>query len=562
MSHRSILHAASVGLIALAIAPQTSRAAPQVELQGWEGPALLVPNPGPGVVYFRLVARASWGSDAPRDRARYALQTTRTDGAVETRSLASDEGPGSRRLTVLVPAASVRNLRPEAVQVRMVVVDPTSGGAWSNELTAGIAQFPTPPVPGAATEAGPFGWGRPLESGAARPLPRPGPDGLSFVRIASTPGAPGFFLATTEASNAPVGQRLTGYDPRAGRSDEFALEDPAQPAVNLTPKRAQDYFDALKQADKTGPSYRLPTQEEWLRAARAGKETAFWWGDEATHPEGANFLGAEPALADDTTAPALPRSETFVANAWGLVHTFGNVAEWATVPDGGFARLGGHFRTEPMAPLPEVGVPDAETLGPDPYVGVRPAFDMSAAQGATLVREALRGAAGLKAIQVAFDPDRATATLTGAVADAGDRGRADRLLRPLWWLSAVENQLTSPTVDPGLLARLDPPSGPARRIRPLARVVDEIPVAVRWASPLPVQGSEWWVNVFSTDGGHFAHVLIEPRPGASRTVAVLLDRASVPAAGTPLTVVLSLGAPASSLSDPRVVSNFVSIQAP
>jgi hypothetical protein len=561
--HRSIRLAACVGLTTLVIpvADVRAQAGPPVELRGWAGPARLVPNRGPGEVDFELVADASWSRDVPRDRSLYAIRTTLPDGQVQTRSFPINEGPGARRLTVLVPTASVRNLRPEAVLVQVVVADATSGAPLSNTLTANINQFPSPDVPGAAAAAGPFGWGRPLESGGARPLPRPGPDGLSFVRIASAPDAPGFFLATTEASNAQVGKRLTGHDPRAGRSDEFSLEDPDQPAVNLTAKKAQDYVGALGEADSTGLSYRLPSQAEWLRAARAGRDTAFWWGNEPTHPEGANFLGAEPALKEDTTAPALPYPETFAANPWGLSHTFGNVAEWATGASGGFVRLGGHFRTEPASPLPEDGVSDAGTLGPDPYVGVRPAFVLSADQGAKLLREALGKDSRLANLQVAFDPDRATATLTGEVGEAADRGRADRLLRSFWWLAAVDNRLTMPTVPPGLLALLTPPAGPARRIRPLARVVDEVPVPVQWANPLPVEGTEWYVNVYTPDGGHVAHVLVEPRPGA-RTVTVLVDRARVPTPGTPLTVTLSLGAPAPHLGDPRIVSNPASIVTP
>ncbi|HEX8200537.1 MAG TPA: SUMF1/EgtB/PvdO family nonheme iron enzyme [Isosphaeraceae bacterium] len=560
---RSILLAACVGLTTLVTCPATVRAqaGPPVELRRWAGPATLVANRGPGEVDFELVAEATWGREAARDRSLYAIRTTLPDGQIRTRSFPPNEGPGARRLTVLVPAASVRNLRPEQVIVQAVVVDAATGAPLSNTLLGGIAQFPTPEVPGAAIAAGPFGWGRPLEPGGARLLARPGPDELRFVRIAPTGSAPAVFLATTEANNAQVGKRLSGYDPRAGRSDEFALEDPDQPAVNLSAQRAQDYLGALGEADETGVSYRLPTQAEWLRAARADRDSAFWWGDEPTHPEGANFLGPEPALKEDATAPALPYPETVEANAWGLSHTFGNVAEWATGASGGFVRLGGHFRTEPASPLPEVGVEDANTTGPDPYVGVRPAFELSADRGAQLLRDVLRADPRLANVQVAFDPDRVAATLTGEVGDPADRDLADRRLQAVWWLAAVDNQLTAPTVPPGLLATLNPPAGPARRLRPLARVVDAVPVPVRWASPLPVAGTEWYVNVYTPDGGHLAHALVEPRPG-TRAVTVLVDRARVPTPGTPLLVALSLGAPAPVSGDPRVVSNVAPIATP
>ena len=84
---------------------------------------------------------------------------------------------------------------------------------------------------------------------------------------------------------------------------------------------------------------------------------------------------------------------------------------------------------------------------------------------------------------------------------------------------------------------------------------------MQWSNPLPVAGSEWYVNVYTPDGGHLAHALVELRPGA-RTVAVLVDRSRVPTPGTSLSVALSLGAPAPYQGDPRVVSNVASIVTP
>ena len=93
-------------------------------------------------------------------------------------------------------------------------------------------------------------------------------------------------------------------------------------------------------------------------------------------------------------------------------------------------RLGGHFRTEPATPLPEIAVENDETTGPDPYVGVRPAFDLTAEAGAALLSRALGGDRRLAGLRVAFDPERATATLTGALPESSLRRAADRRHQP------------------------------------------------------------------------------------------------------------------------------------
>jgi hypothetical protein len=553
-------------LFALAQGPTNGRAATLVSLTHWEGPAVLFPHHAPGIEYYSLIARAHWerGASAP---GIYNLQVVLPDGQIEARAI-PDQEVSARRLTVLVRASAVRNLRPEQVVVRASVLDAISGATVSNILSATIADFPHPASEGTTADNGPFGWGEPLPvpTGQARTLPRPSPDGFTFVRIPAGDDVPGFFLATTEATNAQVTRRLNGYDPKAGRSDEFALEDPAQPAIGLTPKRAQEYLAATGKADPSGVSYRLPSQAEWLRAARAGSSSAFWWGDEPTHPAGANLLGAEPALPNDTTAPARPSEgvKGFEPNPWGLFHTFGNVAEWATTPSGGFVRLGGHFRTEPASPLPEVAVEGEDATGPDPYVGIRPAFDLTAETGAELIRRALRGNALLADVSVTFDPDRATATLTGTLPEPSLRRAADRRLELIWFLAAVENQIVTPTPAPGQLATLGSPAGPVRRITPLGRWVYEIPVSVRWADPLPVSGSEWWVNIYPAGGAHFAHRLVEIASNDTRKVTVAIERARMTAAGlpvdAPVSIALSLGAEAPTPTDPHVVSNVVPLR--
>ena len=321
-----------------------ARSQPVAELSRWNGPARLIPNRGPGESYFRIDAAARFLPRAARITSGLAVRTRLPDGRTETRSPAPGEGPQAGWVPVYVPARAVMNLRPDRVVLGATLVRVSDGAALSNELLADIEDFPTPASGNAPADPGPFGWGRPLDPHRAAALARPGPDGLRFVRVPAAGPLAAFFIATTEISNAQMSARLRGYAPPANRSDEFPLESPSQPAFGLTPERAEEYVRTLSQVDAAGIRYRLPTRDEWNRAARAGRASAYWWGDEPTYPAGANYLGPEPALRIDATAPT---AELFEPNPWGLLHTFGNVAEWAVLSPGRFVRLGGHFRTEP-----------------------------------------------------------------------------------------------------------------------------------------------------------------------------------------------------------------------
>lgn len=541
-----------------------------VELDRWHDRAFLARNPGPGEEDFILTAEAAWDRSAARDFNRFKIRIVLPNGQVLVRALSPDEAPPSPDLSVLIPASAVRNLRPEAVRLRVVVLDATSNTPVSNELEATIEDFPTPASGLPRPDTGPFGWGTPLDvaSGRAALVPTPGLDGLEFVLLPNSSSASATYLAVTEATNRQVGARLKGYDPAAGRSDEFPLEAPNQPALNMTPERAREYLSALGAADKSGVQYRLPTRAEWLQAARAGRSSAFWWGDESTHPEGANFLGPEPALKNDTTAPSVPSPAlpSFVRNPWGLAHTFGNVAEWASDPSGGFARLGGHFRTQPAAPLPEPVVTDPKSIGDDAFVGIRPAVEISAKAGAETAEALLKRDRSLAGVSARFDPQRSTIVLTGEVAEPAQRRLADQRLKSLWWVAAVENRLTTPTLGKGLLARLGKRTADARSIAPLGNIIEIAPHAVQWANPLPVSGSEWWVNLYVPRGGHVAYVMDEPRPARSVTLDLMLDFAKLRAAnltpGDVVSVALSLGAAAPSPRDPHVVSNVLTIPRP
>ena len=542
-----------------------------VTLDGWAGIGTLVPGAGQKGDLVRLIAEASWDAGAPRDPLRYAIRATFPDGHSETQHFPIEEPPGRTRFVVYLPVDPVRNLATAQVKVEVAVVEAATGAIVSNPLAATITEFPRFKGDPAAIDDRPFGWGQALatEGGAdlAAPLPSLSPDGLRFVRVpAAGPDAPSFFIARTEATVGEVAARLPGYDPRAGRSDEFALEGNDQPAVGLTAAKALEFLKALGANDPSGVAYRLPTVAEWDRAALGGKATPFWWGGEATHPAGANFLGAEPALEGDTTAPSLPADDgtaRFGANPFGLYHTFGNVAEWAGAPGGGFRRMGGHFRTEPASPLPPVAVAKDDDLGGDPFVGVRPALDLTPPAVEAIVRKQLAADPKLAHVQVSYNPDRSAVTLLGNLDDPTARRHADVLLEGLWFLAAVDNRIVTPRPFPGQLGTLSPSPEPARVEAVLDRSFIDVPINVRWFDPLPVIGSHWWVNIYLPGGEHLAHKLTETEAGRYPRAIVSVDRSRLRvdrlSDATPFSVGISLGEPAPTTADPHLVTNVLAV---
>jgi hypothetical protein len=549
-----------------------------------------------GPSFFYLRARTDWAANASREPLAYQTRVVLPDGRVELRPLYRDQGPGQADgVFFLVPADVVHDVRPDRLVIRASVAD-AAGNVVSNELEATAEDFPRQVSP-AGERPDPYRWRPPLEGtpGTAASLPTSSyagdrVPGYQFVRLLPPGGTDNgaVFAATTEASMAQVNAAQAGvtYGPDDLKLGESVVRLDA-PAYRLTVAQARAYLDALSKAEGLGVAYRLPTREEWERVAKAGRSTAFWWGDDPKSNE-VLFLG-NPSPTGQGEAASRPdevrigRAVTtsllgYHPNPFGLWHTYGNMAEWATDPgaESTFWKLGGSFATETAQFRPEdlaVRVEGDSMLqgegeqDPPQWVGVRPFATITPESGAKAIAARLAENPALADVKVEYDPARATATLTGSVASWDVASEADRLIalgdpqhRPLWFVASVENRLKPTALSDAEIARILDAAGSVAVRYDLGQPIYEAPVRVDWSPAMPVVGTDWWANVFRPGGERLGSTRIDGKQvGRTGPVTIYLPARFYQDAGLrpgdPVEILLSIGiSPAVDRNDPRLVS--------
>ena len=142
-----------------------------------------------------------------------------------------------------------------------------------------------------------------------------------------------FWMATHEVTNAQY--HLFDPDHDSGDFQGYALNGDRQPVVKINWANAADYAKWL--SEKTGQKFRLPTEAEWEFAARAGSQTARFWGDDPKQACGHANVQDEQAFAAfqwgyhhhcaDGHAVTAPIGQ-YPPNAFGLHDMLGNAWEW------------------------------------------------------------------------------------------------------------------------------------------------------------------------------------------------------------------------------------------
>jgi len=180
------------------------------------------------------------------------------------------------------------------------------------------------------------------------------PAAAHSIRMVPVPGPGdrrGFWMSATEITwdaydvyvFAPDGELPEDADAVTRPSKPYIPPDrgfghAGYPAISITFEGAKGFCAWL--SARTGRTYRLPAEDEWEHACRAGASTEFCYGDDPA--------GLEPYAwfwdnADDTTHPAGAKRP----NRLGLHDMHGNVMEWCVGRDGEPVARGGSYRDDP-----------------------------------------------------------------------------------------------------------------------------------------------------------------------------------------------------------------------
>ena len=178
-----------------------------------------------------------------------------------------------------------------------------------------------------------------------------------------------FYMSRTEVTNAQFAAFDARHDsgfismPNKDQSERgYRIDDPQQPVVRVTWQEARDFCRWI--SSRTGRRADLPTEAQWEWAARAGTETATYYGPvTANFSRFANLADASlGGMARGDSPHWHPRIDAvndgsmvtanvgrYQPNAWGLRDMIGNAAEWTRTAYRPYPYQAGDGRDDPSA---------------------------------------------------------------------------------------------------------------------------------------------------------------------------------------------------------------------
>ena len=144
----------------------------------------------------------------------------------------------------------------------------------------------------------------------------------------------GFYIGKYEVTNGQYRRFRPSHDSKAINGQSLNGEN--QPVVHVSWEDSIAYSKWL--SNKSGKTFRLPTEAEWEYAARGGTTTGRFWGENADDAcsyanihdlasKRVNKFPHEPHKCDDGYAATSPVGK-FKANNFGLYDMLGNAWEW------------------------------------------------------------------------------------------------------------------------------------------------------------------------------------------------------------------------------------------
>lgn len=150
------------------------------------------------------------------------------------------------------------------------------------------------------------------------------------------------FMLSPPSADSAGGKSSLGSQPDATSrpsrpygAPDYGFGHRGYPTISVARTAAEAFCRWL--SAKTGKTYRLPTEPEWLHVA------ALATGRLPLTPARLDSLAWHAGNANGKTHPAASRRP----DALGLYDLFGNAAEWVTTTDGRSIVMGGSFRDPP-----------------------------------------------------------------------------------------------------------------------------------------------------------------------------------------------------------------------
>jgi formylglycine-generating enzyme required for sulfatase activity len=230
-----------------------------------------------------------------------------------------------RRVISALPTNRRLNV-PARVRAGVRIGLPTLAATITMLSTLSSIVFPVP----AASAAEPDVAARPVRPGRLRPdrimIPA-GPFVRGSIRAiderpVETKRLPAFRIDRTEVTRGMYARCVAAHRCPALAADQNSPDDAELPVTNVSWNDARGFC-----AFAGG---RLPTEDEWEKAARGADGREFPWGSEAScaHANWGNFDGEGPCRTENPGRPTAVGTHPTGASPYGVQDLAGNVWEW------------------------------------------------------------------------------------------------------------------------------------------------------------------------------------------------------------------------------------------